>query len=137
MIILKYIYITLGFLFFGIGAVGVIVPLLPTTPFLLLASFCFAKGSERFNHWFKSTKIYKNNLESFEKNRSMTLKTKLCILIPVSGMLILAFLMMHNTHGRAFIVLLIIFKYYYFIFKIKTIPATLRKGQSFDSHFLD
>lgn len=120
---MKYIYITLGFLFFGIGAVGVVLPLLPTTPFLLLASFCFAKGSERFNKWFKSTKLYKNNLQSFEKNRSMTFKTKLCILIPVSIMLVIAFFMMNNVWGRITIILLIIVKYYYFLFKIKTIPA--------------
>ncbi len=138
MINLKYIYIGLGFLCFGIGAVGVVVPLLPTTPFLLLASFCFAKGSERFNRWFKSTKLYKNNLESFEKNRSMTLKTKLCILIPVSCMLILAFLMMRNTYGRGFIVFLILFKYYYFIFKIRTIPTTvLEQNGKTKSPYLD
>ncbi len=119
---MKYIFIALGFLFCGIGAVGVVLPLLPTTPFLLLASFCFAKGSDRFNKWFKSTRLYKNNLESFEKTRSMTLKTKLCILIPVSIMLILAFFMMHNIYGRICIVLLIIVKYYYFIFRIKTVP---------------
>lgn len=119
---MKYIYIALGFLFFGIGAVGVVLPILPTTPFLLLASFCFAKGSARFNRWFKNTKIYKNNLESFEKNRAMTLKTKLCILIPVSAMLILAFLMMHNVYGRISLILLIFVKYYYFLFKIKTVP---------------
>ncbi|AMJ40444.1 YbaN family protein [Anaerotignum propionicum] len=134
MIKLKYIYIGLGFLFFFIGTVGIVIPLLPTTPFLLLASFCFAKGSERFNNWFKSTKIYKNNLESFEKNRSMTLKSKLCILIPVSCMLLFAFFMMNNTYGRGFIVLLILFKYYYFIFKIKTIPtgAMEQKSPSLD-----
>ncbi|MGE4214214.1 MAG: YbaN family protein [Anaerotignaceae bacterium] len=123
MIILKYIYIALGFLFFGIGAIGVVIPILPTTPFLLLASFCFAKGSARFNKWFKGTKIYKHHLESFEKSRAMTLKTKLCILIPVSIMLMIAFLMMHNVYGRASLILLVIVKYYYFFFKIKTIPS--------------
>ncbi|KAF5067778.1 hypothetical protein DSECCO2_249690 [anaerobic digester metagenome] len=138
MIKLKYIFIGLGFLFFGIGAVGVVVPLLPTTPFLLLASFCFAKGSERFNRWFKATKIYKNNLESFEKNRSMTLKTKLCILIPVSCMLIFAFLMMHNAYGKGFIVFLILFKYYYFIFRIKTSPpGTMEQSRQSKNPSLD
>lgn len=104
-----------------IGAVGVAVPVLPTVPFLLLASFFFARGSKKFHTWLKNTKLYKNNLESFEKNRSMTLKTKLCILIPVSFMLIAAFCMMHNIPGRITIILLILIKYYYFIFKIKTI----------------
>ena len=119
--ILKYIFIALGFICIAIGAVGVVLPILPTTPFLLVSSVCFAKGSNRFNNWFKSTKLYKNNLESFEKNRSMTMKTKLCILIPVTILLLIAFFMMQNLPGRITIALLIIIKYYYFIFKIKTI----------------
>lgn len=118
---MKYIFIALGFICIAIGAAGALLPILPTTPFLLVASVCFAKGSSKFNNRFKSTKLYKNNLESFEKNRSMTLKTKLCILIPVTILLLVAFFMMHNLPGRITISLLIIIKYYYFIFRIKTI----------------
>lgn len=120
---MKLIWLLLAFLCMGIGAVGVILPVLPTTPFLLLASFCFAKGSEKFHRWFIGTKLYKNHLESFVESRSMTLKTKLCILLPVSGMLLLAFLAMSNWYGRGFILLLILFKYVYFFTKIRTIPA--------------
>ena len=94
---------------------------LPTTPFLLVASFCFARGSERFHKWFMGTKLYKNHLDSFVKERAMTLKTKLCILLPASAMLMCAFFMMSNLPGRIFILLLILFKYVYFFTKIKTI----------------
>lgn len=118
---MKILFIILGFIFLGLGSIGVVLPILPTVPFLLLASYCFAKGSDRFHDWFKSTKLYKNNLESFEQSRSMTLKTKLCIVIPVSIMLIIAFLSMNNIPGRITIVVLLIIKYYYFIFKIETI----------------
>jgi uncharacterized membrane protein YbaN (DUF454 family) len=118
---LKILFIILGFIFIGIGSIGVVLPILPTVPFLLLASFCFAKGSDRFHDWFKSTKLYKKNLESFEQTRSMTLKTKLYILIPVSLLLAIAFLMMSNIPGRVAIIILVIIKYYYFIFRIKTI----------------
>lgn len=120
---LRVIWLILGFLSMGIGAVGVVLPVLPTTPFLLLASFCLAKGSERFHRWFTGTKLYKRHLESFVKNRSMTLKTKFSLLIPASCMLLLAFLAMQNVYGRAFIIFLIIFKYVYFFTKIRTVPA--------------
>jgi hypothetical protein len=118
---MKYLFIALGFLCVAIGAVGVVLPILPTTPFLLVASFCFAKGSKRFSTWLKGTRLYKNNLESFEKSRSMTLKTKLCILIPVTILLLIAFFAMHNLPGRITIGVLLAIKYYYFLFKIKTI----------------
>lgn len=122
----RIIWLLAGFLAMGIGAVGVALPVLPTTPFLLLASFCLAKGSERFHRWFTGTKLYKRHLESFVKNRSMTLKTKFSLLIPASCMLVLALLAMPNIYGRLFIVFLIIFKYVYFFTRIKTVPAGYR-----------
>ena len=119
---LRIMWLILGFLAMGIGAVGVI-PVLPTTPFLLLASFCLARGSERFHRWFTGTKLYRRHLESFVRNRAMTLKTKFSLLIPASCMLILAFLAMSNVYGRVFIIFLIFFKYIYFFTKIRTVPA--------------
>ncbi|MBQ5734236.1 MAG: YbaN family protein [Lachnospiraceae bacterium] len=120
---IRIIWLILGFVAIGIGAVGVVLPVLPTTPFLLLASFCLAKGSERFHTWFTQTKLYKTHLDDFVKTRSMTLKSKFTILLPASAMLILAFIMMPNWYGRGFIIFLIIFKYVYFFTRIKTIVA--------------
>ena len=120
---LRIMWLILGFLAMGIGAVGVILPVLPTTPFLLLASFCLARGSERFHRWFTGPKLYRRHLESFVRNRAMTLQTKFSLLIPASCMLILAFLAMSNVYGRVFIIFLIFFKYIYFFTKIRTVPA--------------
>ncbi len=122
---IKVIWIIIGFLSMGLGMIGVILPVLPTTPFLLLSSFCFAKGSDRFHKWFIGTKLYKKHLDSFVKNKSMTLKTKLTILLPASAMLILVFLAMSNIYGRCFIVFLILFKYIYFFTRIKTIKVAI------------
>lgn len=120
---LRILWLILGFAAIGLGAVGVVLPVLPTTPFLLLASFCLAKGSEKFHTWFTGTKLYNNHLDDLVQNRSMTLKTKLSILLPASVMLLLALVAMPNKYGRAFIVFLIIFKYVYFFTRIKTIPS--------------
>ena len=118
--IMKIIYIIIGLIATGLGFIGAFLPGLPTVPFLLLASFCFAKGSRRFDRWFKSTKLYKNHLEDFEKNRSMSLKTKITLLLFSSGMMLFPIIKFSNPYVRGTFVLLEVFKYYYFIFKIKT-----------------
>ena len=123
----KYIYITIGLISFALGAIGVAFPILPTTPFLLLASFCFAKGSERFNTWFVNTKIYKKHLESFVKERSITLKQKICILAFADFMLAFPIILVDNLHLRLFLIGLIIFKLYYFTFRIRTIKPSIKE----------
>lgn len=122
---MNYFFLALGFLFLGVGAVGVFFPILPTVPFLLLASVCFGKGSRRVNDWFQSTKLYQNHLADFKKDRSMTMQTKLGILIPVTVLLLLAFFMMHNIYGRITIIVLLIVKYLVFLFWIKTKKASV------------
>lgn len=117
----KYIYVTVGLLSFAIGAIGVILPILPTTPFLLLASFCFVRGSEKFDRWFKSTKMYKKYLESFVNEKAMTMKQKVIILLFVNIMLAIPIILVDNLHMRLFLLGLICIKLYYFIFKIRTI----------------
>lgn len=111
----------------GIGIVGIAVPILPTTPFLLLASFFFAKGSKKFHDWFISTKIYKKYLESFVQSRAMTLKNKLSILIPVSCMLIITFIFVGNLHARIVLCILFVGKYLYFFTQIRTITEEEEK----------
>lgn len=120
---MKILFIILGFFFLGIGAVGVVLPVLPTTPFLLAAAFFFARGSRRFNAWFLSTKLYKLHLESFVQSRSMKLKSKVGLLSFASTMLIIAFILSHNIYVRILVVLVAIYKYYYFTTKIKTIRS--------------
>ena len=117
----KYFYITLGFIALGLGLVGVILPILPTTPFLLLTSFCFAKGSERFHVWFTNTNIYKKHLESFVRERAMTLKQKVVLLSFVNFMLAFPLILFDVLPMRITIIVLIIIKLYYFIFRVKTI----------------
>lgn len=83
-----------GFLCFALGMVGVVLPILPTTPFILVAAFCFARSSTRLNSWFKGTRVYKQVLEGYVTKRSMTLRAKLTILVPVTVLLAIGFALM-------------------------------------------
>lgn len=122
--ILRPVLVVLGFLFTALGAVGVILPILPTTPFLLLAAACFANGSERFHRWFCSTSLYKKHLEGFIQNRSMPMKTKLAICIPVSTLLIVIAIVTPVLPMRICLAVLIAVKWWFFLFWIKTDPVS-------------
>ena len=120
----KIFYLIVGILSTALGAVGVVLPILPTTPFLLLSAFCFAQSSERLHRWFLSTKLYEKHLKDFVQTRAMTLKTKLSLMSMASAMMLLGFLMMENVPvGRIVIACVWVFHVYYFVFRIRTIPA--------------
>lgn len=119
--LLKIFFVILGFISLGLGIIGIIIPVIPTTPLLLVTTFCFLRGSDRFHVWFKGTKIYKNHLESFEKNRALTMRAKLSILITVDIMLLVPLIILDKIYLKVFILLLMLFKFYYFMFKIKTL----------------
>jgi len=72
----KYIYIGLGILATIIGIIGIFIPILPTTPFLLLAAYLFSKSSERFLHWLLTNKLCGNYIDNYRSGRGLPLKQK-------------------------------------------------------------
>lgn len=127
----KILYVVLGCVGVGLGAVGAVVPLLPAFPFLLLAAFCFAKSSARLHAWFTSTKLYKNNLETYVKGEGMTWKTKIRIMVTVTLLMSIGFVMMHRVPvGRIILACVWAFHIVYFIFGVKTIPADQRQEEN-------
>lgn len=71
---MKYIYFVLGLLCVVIGGIGVVLPILPTAPFLLVAAFCFARSSERFYQWLVHTSMYQKHLGTAGYNRTDAFK---------------------------------------------------------------
>lgn len=122
----KIIFVIVGFISLLLGIMGTVLPILPTVPFLLLTSYCFARGSNKFEVWFKSSKIYKKYLENFILNKSMTLKQKIYISTFADIMIAFPLVILNNLYIKLFLIIVIIFKYYYFIFKIKTIKVWLK-----------
>ncbi|MEG2290972.1 MAG: YbaN family protein [Clostridium sp.] len=119
----RSIYIAIGLICVAIGSIGIILPVLPTTPFLLLASACFVKGSDKFDKWFKETKLYKNHLEDFVNSRSMTMRTKISLILVADIMIAFPLIIIDSLIMRSVLILVILFKLYYFTFRIKTIKA--------------
>lgn len=118
----KIFYIALGCIGLGIGGIGAVLPFLPTFPFLLLATVCFAKSSNRLHKWFVNTKLYKNNLESYVAGKGMTMKTKIRIMVTVTLLMAFGFVMMEQVLiGRVVLGAVWIFHIVYFLLGVKTI----------------
>ncbi len=118
----RLIYLIIGCVGLALGAIGAVVPLLPAFPFLLLAAFGFSRSSEKLDNWFKSTKLYKNNLESYVKGQGMTKKTKIKIIITVTVLMSIGFLMMGAVPvGRIILFFVWVFHILYFTFWVKTV----------------
>lgn len=116
----KILYIMIGCISLGLGIIGVILPILPTVPFVLLAAFCFAKSSERLDGWFKNTKLYReNNIKS-----GMTKRAKLRIMCSVTLLMGIGFIMMGLKGivvGNIVLLIVWIFHMVYFTFGVKTV----------------
>lgn len=120
----KIFFVTLGCIGVGLGAVGAVLPLIPAFPFLLLATVCFAKSSEKLHNWFINTKLYKDNLESYVQGRGMTKKTKIRIMITVTLLMSVGFFMMHRVQvGQIVLACVWLFHIVYFTFGVKTLKV--------------
>ncbi len=117
------LYIFLGTLFMGLGILGIVLPLLPTTPMLLLTAYFYAKGSKRFHDWFTNTWLYKRYLKNFAEQNSMTRKGKWKLMIIVDLMILFPFIMAPYLWMRVVIGVVVLIKYAYFFLIVKTIPA--------------
>ncbi|MGN0158707.1 MAG: YbaN family protein [Brotaphodocola sp.] len=121
----KIFYTIVGCISFVIGAVGTVVPMLPTVPLLMLSAFCFTRSSEKLNHWFIHTKLYKNNLESYVQGRGMTLLTKLRIMGTVTVLMTFGFIMMKNSPvGQTILFCVWILHIIYFVRGVKTLKES-------------
>ena len=71
------LFIAAGSISLGIGIVGIVVPLLPTTPFLLLTAYCYGRGSRRPQNRLLSNKLVRSYLRNYLEGKAMSLKAKI------------------------------------------------------------
>jgi uncharacterized membrane protein YbaN (DUF454 family) len=74
--ILRGVLISIGTLCVALGLIGIFIPLLPTTPFLLLAAWCYARSSKRYYNWLISNKRFGKYIKDYREGRGIPLKAK-------------------------------------------------------------
>ena len=103
-----------------LGLLGIVLPVLPTTPWLLLALFCFTKGSARLSRWFRRSALYERYVADYAATKSLPLKRKLSVQIVASCMMLISFIVVKHWLVRLALVACFVFHNWFFIFKIKT-----------------
>ncbi|MBI2065485.1 MAG: YbaN family protein [Candidatus Zambryskibacteria bacterium] len=85
-VVKRLILLALGHIFFAVGLIGIFVPLLPSTPFMLLACWCYGKSSARFHQMIENNRYFKEAIKNWRENGSISLGSKLmaAIMLAVS-----------------------------------------------------
>lgn len=93
----KPLYFTLGWVFFGAGLAGAFLPVLPTTPFMILALWMFSKSSDRFHQWLYQHRIFGPSLQCWHQYRVIPWQAKMASIsmMTISFILILIYSPMH------------------------------------------
>lgn len=78
--IARALWLIAGVVFVGLGAVGMVLPILPTTPFLLAAAGCFCKSSTRMCHWLLNNKWFGEYIKNYKEGKGLLLRTKVTAL---------------------------------------------------------
>ena len=120
----KFFWAILGSLTLALGALGSILPILPTVPFLLLSGYSFARSSAGLNRWFQNTRLYKTHLADYAAGRGMTWNTKIRIMAGATVLMAVGFFIMGAkgiVTGCIILGCVWLLHILYFLFGVKTI----------------
>ncbi|HEC2209468.1 TPA: YbaN family protein [Staphylococcus delphini] len=121
---MRYLLLGIGGIFTLLGFAGAVLPLLPTTPFLLVAVLCFAKSSDRFHDWLIQTKVYQAYVEDFRKYRGYTMKKKIQLLTSLYIVVGFSIWMVDVTMIRLGLLVMVVLQTVVLFTWVKTLPKS-------------
>ena len=86
----RHLWMALGWVALGLGVLGILVPLLPTTPFLILAAYLFSRGSERLHAWLLNHRVFGPPIENWRKYRAISTGAKRTALAAMALILVIS-----------------------------------------------
>jgi uncharacterized protein len=104
----KKIFLSLGVLFVGIGAVGVVLPVLPTTPFILVAAFFFSRSSKRADEWLLKNKYFGSYIKNYRNKRGVPMDVKIHSLIFLWAMMIISIIITNKFYITILLIIIAI-----------------------------
>ena len=93
----RHLWTAAGTIFLALGAIGIALPIVPTTPFLLLAAACYLKGSRRMYEWMTGNKWFGRYLRDYMEGRGVPMKTKVAALAMLWVAISVSFLFMTDN----------------------------------------
>ena len=116
----KYLMMAGGCVAVFLGTLGILVPLLPTTPFLLLAAYLFSKSSEKFHRRLINNKFLGSYIYNYSEKNGLILRDKVISLITLWGGITFSFMKMKNIYGRTFLIV-VVFSVTYHLVSLETL----------------
>ena len=105
---LKTFLLILGIISLLLGTLGVFLPLLPTTPFLLLSLYCFSKSSKKFHKALLENRIFGQYIKDYQEKKGITLKNKIIALSVLGVSVTYSFLKIASLHLKIFLIIVLI-----------------------------
>lgn len=121
--IVNTVCVIAGFLTLSLGILGVILPILPTTPFFLLTAVLFARGSERFHGWFMKSNLYKKYINQAFRKKEMSGRSKAKMMLVLCAIFTVGLVAAPVWYAKAIVILIAAGHLYYFVFKVRTIKG--------------
>jgi uncharacterized membrane protein YbaN (DUF454 family) len=119
----QWLLITIGIAAVGLGILGIFLPLLPTTPFLLLAAACFIRSSDRLYQWLIHNKWFGSYIRNYREHKAIPLRAKVIALVLLwTTMAYSAFALIDHWALRA-LLFLVAAGVTVYLLSLKTVPA--------------
>jgi uncharacterized membrane protein YbaN (DUF454 family) len=104
----------------ALGIVGIVVPVLPTTPLVLLSAFLFANSSEKYDKWLKKTKVYQKYVVPFKESGGLPLSQKIRILLLIFAVMLVSAIIVRKLFVCLILAAIFLCLSYYIMIRLPT-----------------